>query len=129
MTAAGSSPGKNEDSPAETAAQELFELELRIARRADELADTGGSRRDRHLESWVQAEGEVVVGCLAAHASSEKLLALEQRVAHRADELADTAGSRRDRNLESWVQAEREIVAEWLGPRSGIADSATCDLL
>jgi len=117
MTASGSNPGKIENSPAETAGLELFELELRIARRADELADTGQSRSDRNLESWVRAEGEVVAGGSGADSSSEELFDLELRIARRADELADTGLSRSDRNLKFWVQAEREVAAEWIGPR------------
>jgi hypothetical protein len=117
MTAFGSNPEKNENSPAETAGQELFELELRIARRADELADTGVSRIDRNLEYWVRAEGEVVVECSAADSSNQEPFELELRIARRADELADTGMPRFDRKLEYWVQAEREVVAEWLGSR------------
>ena len=52
--------------------RELFELELRIARRADELARTAVRRRDRNLESWLQAEREVMVDGAALRQPAEK---------------------------------------------------------
>jgi len=39
---------------------DLFQLELRVARRADELAAGGGSSRARDLLLWFQAEREVL---------------------------------------------------------------------
>lgn len=58
VTAFGSSPVG--DAPADTAGQELFELELRVARRADELARTAVPLQDRNYEFWLQAEREVM---------------------------------------------------------------------
>jgi hypothetical protein len=49
-----------EHAPADSSDQELFELELRIARRADELAQTVVPRQDRNLEYWLRAEREVM---------------------------------------------------------------------
>jgi hypothetical protein len=39
--------------------QVLFDLELRIARRADQLAQATGAIRSRNLECWLRAELEV----------------------------------------------------------------------
>jgi hypothetical protein len=55
----------NEQAPADSSSRELFELELRIARRADELAQTGGSRPRRDLEHWLRAEREIMGQWLA----------------------------------------------------------------
>ena len=38
---------------------ELSQLELFVARRADELARLSGSQLNRNLEYWLQAEGEM----------------------------------------------------------------------
>lgn len=38
---------------------ELFQLELRVARRADQLANGRGSSRGRDLETWFEAEREI----------------------------------------------------------------------
>ncbi len=54
-----SSEGKD-DPPADFPSQALFELELRIARRADELATMAASVHDRNLECWLRAEREVL---------------------------------------------------------------------
>ena len=48
---------KNKKTPAAEFA-ELFEWELRIARRADELAKTVLSLPGRNLECWLRAERE-----------------------------------------------------------------------
>jgi len=38
----------------------LFDLELRISRRADELAKAAAANRERSLEHWFQAEREIL---------------------------------------------------------------------
>ena len=38
----------------------LFQLQIRVARRADELAMQAGSGREMDLRSWQQAEREVL---------------------------------------------------------------------
>ena len=60
MTTCAPNPEKNENSLAEAAGQELFELELRIARRADELAKTAMPLQDRNFEFWLRAEREII---------------------------------------------------------------------
>jgi hypothetical protein len=47
--------------PAATRAlhEDLFEIELRVARRADELARDRGSDRQRDVAHWSEAEREV----------------------------------------------------------------------
>jgi hypothetical protein len=40
--------------------QLLYELELRVARRADELVETARSIPSRSLECWLRAEREVL---------------------------------------------------------------------
>jgi hypothetical protein len=55
------STNESKHAPAELPDQaRLLELELRIARRADELANVGLPVRDRNLECWIQAEREVL---------------------------------------------------------------------
>jgi hypothetical protein len=38
----------------------LFDLELRISRRADELAKAAAFNRERSLEYWLQAERDIM---------------------------------------------------------------------
>jgi len=45
---------------ARTADLELFDLQLRVARRADELAKTVPHHRDHSVECWLRAEREVL---------------------------------------------------------------------
>ena len=40
--------------------EELFQLELRVARRADELARGNESSRGHDLQIWFQAEREII---------------------------------------------------------------------
>lgn len=40
--------------------EDLLRLEIRIARRADELSRSGSGVRERDLEHWLQAEREVL---------------------------------------------------------------------
>lgn len=46
---------KTDDFPADP----LFELERKIARRADELSRKSGNDSDRALDCWLQAEREI----------------------------------------------------------------------
>jgi hypothetical protein len=39
--------------------EDLFEIELRVARRADELARTRGSDRQKDVAHWSEAEREI----------------------------------------------------------------------
>jgi ribosomal protein L9 len=39
--------------------EDLFEIELRVARRADELARTHGSDRQKDVAHWSEAEREI----------------------------------------------------------------------
>lgn len=48
------------DAPADLSDRALFELELRIARRADALAGAELAQPDRDLECWIRAEREVL---------------------------------------------------------------------
>jgi hypothetical protein len=41
---------------------ELLGLELRIAKRADEIAQTGATGMDHDIECWLQAERDVFAG-------------------------------------------------------------------
>jgi len=45
---------------AELSDEALFDLELRISRRADELAKAAASNRERSLEYWLQAERDIM---------------------------------------------------------------------
>jgi hypothetical protein len=45
---------------AEILDEALFDLELRISRRADELAKAAASNRERGLEYWLQAERDIM---------------------------------------------------------------------
>ena len=45
---------------AELSDEALFDLELRISRRADELAKALASNRERALEYWLQAERDIL---------------------------------------------------------------------
>ena len=45
---------------AELSDEALFDLELRISRRADELAKAAPSNRERSLEYWLQAERDII---------------------------------------------------------------------
>lgn len=45
---------------AELSDEALFLLELRISRRADELAKTAASNSERGLEYWLQAERDIM---------------------------------------------------------------------
>jgi hypothetical protein len=47
-------------SAAEFSDQALFDLELRISRRADELAKAAASDGQRSLEYWLQAERDII---------------------------------------------------------------------
>jgi len=58
ITALGSSPENH--SPADSTGRELFELELRVARRADELAKNVAPHQNRDLEFWLRAEREIM---------------------------------------------------------------------
>lgn len=49
-----------EDAPAHFSDQALLELELQIARRADELAYQEKVLKDRNLDAWMRAEREVL---------------------------------------------------------------------
>ena len=51
---------KREHATADPSDRALFELELRIARRADELANAEMLRRDQNLACWIRAEREVL---------------------------------------------------------------------
>jgi hypothetical protein len=44
----------------EIADEALFDLELRISRRADELAKVAASNRERDLEHWLRAERDIL---------------------------------------------------------------------
>jgi len=61
---------KDEPRAADTANHELFELQLRIARRADELAKTALLLRDHSLECWLRAERELLTEGLWPGATS-----------------------------------------------------------
>jgi hypothetical protein len=41
----------------------LLQLELRVAQRADKLAEASGRIRGKDLEHWLQAEQEVLARC------------------------------------------------------------------
>lgn len=45
---------------AEVSDEALFDLELRISRRADELAKAATSGNERGLEYWLQAERDIM---------------------------------------------------------------------
>ncbi len=60
MKARDSNHERIENPSAETPAWELYELELRVARRADELARTVVPHQDRNFECWLRAEREVI---------------------------------------------------------------------
>jgi hypothetical protein len=45
---------------AELTDEALFDLELRICRRADELAKASASNREHSLEYWLQAERDIM---------------------------------------------------------------------
>ena len=45
---------------ADSSSRDLFELELRVARRADELAKEVAPLLDRNFEYWLRAEREVM---------------------------------------------------------------------
>jgi hypothetical protein len=60
MKAGDSSLGRIENTSVETQGRELYELELRVARRADELARTVVPHQDRNCECWLRAEREVI---------------------------------------------------------------------
>jgi hypothetical protein len=51
--------------PAQIAADPLLQLELRIARRADELARSAAARTALNLRHWLQAEEEILHRFLA----------------------------------------------------------------
>jgi hypothetical protein len=52
------------------AADPLLQLELRIARRADELARTAAVRTALNLRHWLQAEEEILHRFLAGNISA-----------------------------------------------------------
>jgi|HubBroStandDraft_1064217.scaffolds.fasta_scaffold1084790_1 hypothetical protein len=49
----------NSIDPLDLATKALFELQLRVARRADELAQAGSSKSSLNLHCWLLAEAEV----------------------------------------------------------------------
>jgi hypothetical protein len=51
---------KKRDAKADPLGRKLFEMELRIARRADQLARTVEPIQDRNFEYWLRAEREVL---------------------------------------------------------------------
>jgi hypothetical protein len=54
----------NPEPPSGLATDELFELQLRIARRADDIAQSRSVRTSMNLECWLLAEEEFL-GCKA----------------------------------------------------------------
>ncbi|MDB6094413.1 MAG: hypothetical protein JWM32_1975 [Verrucomicrobia bacterium] len=56
----------------------LFELELRIARRADELVKTARSIPGRSLECWLRAEREVFADVIRFTLKDRAVIAAEQ---------------------------------------------------
>jgi Protein of unknown function (DUF2934) len=45
---------------------DLLQLELKVAQRADQLSQEGGSVRGKDLEHWLRAEQEIFAGGLGA---------------------------------------------------------------
>ena len=43
------------------AQDDLFQIEIKVAQRADQLSEEAGGGRDRDREHWLQAEREVLV--------------------------------------------------------------------
>jgi len=60
MKARDSNHGRIENLSAEAPGRELYELELRVARRADQLARTVEPHQDRNFELWLRAEREII---------------------------------------------------------------------
>lgn len=50
----------------------LFQLQIRVARRADELARQAGPGRDTDVRSWQQAEQEIMEADESARKASAK---------------------------------------------------------
>jgi hypothetical protein len=53
---------EKDHAPADLLSQELFKMELRIARRADELVRTLAPFPGRDVDCWLEAEREVLAG-------------------------------------------------------------------
>jgi hypothetical protein len=66
---------------AEFSDEALFDLELQISRRADELAKAAASNGERDLEHWLQAEFDI----MARHPQARLLLHPRATVAARID--------------------------------------------
>jgi hypothetical protein len=45
---------------------ELLQLELKVAQRADQLSQESGSVRGQDLQHWLRAEQEIFEGCLGS---------------------------------------------------------------
>jgi hypothetical protein len=59
-------PKPEESSAAVFTEDELLQLELKIAQRADKLSQESGSIRGKDLEHWLRAEREIFEGCLGS---------------------------------------------------------------
>ncbi len=54
------SPAKYHQLPAVYLEADLLKLEIKVARRADQLSQKHGGSRGRDLEHWLQAEHEIL---------------------------------------------------------------------
>jgi hypothetical protein len=67
------STGKNiEPATPASADDELLKLQLRVARRADELSQENGREPQKDLEHWLQAEREVLTNRTAVAALAQR---------------------------------------------------------
>jgi hypothetical protein len=63
------SPAKTHKLPAVYLEADLLKLEIRVARRADQLSLKHGGSRGRDLEHWLQAEREILRTVFARRAA------------------------------------------------------------
>jgi hypothetical protein len=57
------------------ASERLFQMQIRIARRADEISKSEGSSVGGNLIAWLQAEREVLAQAQGFHAAADAFLA------------------------------------------------------